>query len=107
MKDTSFGKLDILLTENESPKIEHLIFEKEGRVHKHPEFESFFVLSGSGIVVKGKEHIRVSPGDLVSIPPKTNHWMIPDDGEKLTGFLWYHDSEINMKNYCSDRSAKE
>ncbi len=99
MKETSFGKMKVILEDNGNPKIEHLVFEKEGRPHRHTEYESFFVISGEGVVVNGKNKISVKPGDLTTIPPKTNHWMIPGGSEPLVGFIWYHEAEINRKNH--------
>lgn len=95
MKDTSFGKMAVILEDGGKPRIEHLVFEREGRPHKHLMFETFYVLSGSGTVVIGNERISVEQGDLVSIPPKTNHWMVPDG--TMTGFLWYHDEKARLK----------
>lgn len=93
MRETSFGHMDIILRRDKKISAEYLIFEKEGRSHKHPYFESFFVFEGCGQVVVGEKHIDVKPGSLVTIPPNTHHWMIPEN-DKMTGLLWYHDQEI-------------
>lgn len=93
MRETSFGFMDIILKRDKKISAEYLVFEKEGRSHKHPYFESFFVFEGFGQVVVGEESFNVEPGSLVTIPPNTQHWMIPKNG-KMTGLLWYHDQEI-------------
>ena len=94
MMDVSFGKLGILLKKHGRPLIEHLIFEKEGRPHIHREFETFFVIAGCGKVRQEDRIQEVRPGSLVTIAPNTKHWMIPDTGETLEGFLWYHEKPL-------------
>ena len=97
MRETSFGKMQaLLMSEEKAPRIEHLIFEKEGRPHRHNEFETFVVLSGEGLVIHGKNEVPVRPGSLVTIPPKALHWMKPANGQILEGFLWYHESELSQ-----------
>ena len=91
---TSFGELKILYKENKKPLIEHLVFNKSGRAHQHPEYESFFVISGKGKIYSGENIYDVEPGDLVSIPPKTKHWMEPEGEEPLIGLLWYHQTKL-------------
>ena len=95
MRETSFGKMQALLETDGAPIIEHLVFEKEGRPHRHNEFETFVVLKGEGLVIHGKNEVPVGPGSVVSIPPKALHWMKPANGQILEGFLWYHDSELS------------
>lgn len=97
MRETSFGKMNVLFKENEKPVIEHLIFEDEGRAHKHREYETFVTLSGTGKVYSGEHIFEVKPGSIVTIPPRTIHWMAPTPGTVLTGFLWYHldDTSLN------------
>lgn len=48
--------------------------------HYHPEndYEFYFVLQGTAIVVVGKEENHVKPGDVVVIPPNKAHFTIPD-----------------------------
>ena len=94
MREVSFGKLDILLRKDKRPHIEYLLFEREGRKHIHKEYESFFVISGSGKVISGDVIYEVAEGSLVTIPPNTDHWMIPAEGQVLEGFLWYHAKEL-------------
>ncbi len=91
MKETSFGKMEHILKLDKKVVAEYLIFEKEGRAHKHLEYESFAVLSGNGQVVCGEEVFDVAPGDIITIPPKTEHRMIPKSGFLMTGLLWYHE----------------
>ena len=97
MRKTSFGFMDIILKRNKKISSEYLIFNQEGRPHKHPYFESFFVFDGIGQIVVGEKTIDVKAGSLVTIPPNTTHWMIPKDGE-MTGLLWYHDQEVQIHN---------
>ncbi|MCH2534753.1 MAG: cupin domain-containing protein, partial [Bdellovibrionales bacterium] len=70
---TSFGSLEHILKLENKPVAEYLVFEKEGRRHKHLDYETFVVLSGSGQVIRGDENINVEAGDIVTIPPKTTH----------------------------------
>ena len=97
MRETSFGFMDIILKRDKKISAEYLIFEKEGRSHKHPYYESFFVFEGNGFVIVGEDKIAVSPGSLVTIPPKTNHWMEPKDGP-MKGLLWYHNEALKNQN---------
>lgn len=90
--------MDILFKTGTKPTIEYLVFEKEGRPHQHPDYESFFVFSGHGQVISGEQTFQVAPGSLVTIPPKTSHWMIPNEGESLVGFLWYHQHQLNCES---------
>ena len=71
---TSFGSIEIL---SENPRIERMIFNKEGKSHKHDTYEFCYVLSGSGRVV-GADKEDVIRGDLCKVPPDTSHWMIPN-----------------------------
>lgn len=89
-KQTSFGSIEPLLKIDDRLIAEYLVFEKPGREHQHIEYESFTVLSGEGQVVSGKEIFNVTSGDIVTIPPKTAHRMIPKEGQRMTGLLWYH-----------------
>ncbi len=90
--------MEKIFVKNQKPVIEHLIFEKEGRAHQHAEFESFFVLCGSGQVIYGDTTIEVSEGDLVTIPPRTLHRMIPAEYTIMEGFLWYHSVLLNVQH---------
>lgn len=100
MAQTSFGTLDILLRGKQNgrtkPLIEHLVFESEGRAHKHNEFETFVVLSGEGRVFIDETFVSVRPGSCVSIKPGQKHWMEPNEGQKLEGFLWYHAEKLDF-----------
>lgn len=98
VKQTSFGQLQVLLSEGHKPVVEHLIFKQNGRSHQHPEFESFFVLSGEGKIYSGDKTYDVKAGDLVSIPPKTKHWMEPENDQSMTGLLWYHQLPLKLKS---------
>jgi hypothetical protein len=53
---------------------------------------TFIVLDGFGTIVSGDIYHQVKPGDVVTIPPQTDHWMIPNPDHRLTGILWYHTS---------------
>ena len=45
--------------------------------HKHPTHEFYYVTSGYGIMVIGKEKRKIGPGDLVHIPPNKVHSLKP------------------------------
>lgn len=96
MKATSFGEKSVIVERDEKPLVEHLKFKREGRSHKHLEFESFFVLSGKGTVYVGEKEIFVEEGSLVVIPPKTSHWMKPNSDSVLEGLLWYHEAPLSL-----------
>ncbi|MGF1778924.1 cupin domain-containing protein [Vibrio nomapromontoriensis] len=98
MKKTSFGFKDVLFSLNEKPKIEILTFENDGNEHQHKEHESFVVMEGEGTIYSGDNVVSVGPGDVVTIPPQTKHWMEPKNGKELKGFLWYHTEELNVVN---------
>ncbi|WP_394389722.1 cupin domain-containing protein [Shewanella woodyi] len=98
MNKTSFGNKEVLFHLNDKPKIEILSFEKSGKTHKHRACESFVVMEGEGTIYSGEKVIPVSPGDLVTIPPETLHWMEPKSGQVLKGFLWYHTEELSVVN---------
>ena len=100
-RTTSFGTLEILHEINGQPKIEHLVFKTSGRKHRHPYFETFVILKGHGYVFSGANKITVAPGDVVTIPPNTTHWMEPEPPDTLEGFLWCHDEPINLKTSTS------
>ncbi len=93
---TSFGEMEILLKDAGKLKVEHLKFDSEGRPHKHQEFESFFVLKGSGKVYVGENIHLVKAGSLVVIPPSTSHWMKPDENVVMEGLLWYHNEALSL-----------
>ena len=78
--------------------LEHLIFERNGRAHKHKEYESFFVTNGEGRVISGEKTFDVTVGSLVTIPPNTDHWMEVENNQILEGFLWYHELPMNYLN---------
>jgi quercetin dioxygenase-like cupin family protein len=92
LKKTSFGWIHPLPLPNDPTPVEYLVFEKEGRKHQHHTYETFIVLDGFGTIVSGDIYHQVKPGDVVTIPPQTDHWMIPNSDHRLTGVLWYHTS---------------
>ncbi len=87
---TSFGRIEVICQE---PFIERLFFHRSGRPHQHKEYEVFITIKGTGKVIKGELEISVSPGSIVIIPPNTDHWMIPDEGQVLEGFLYYSEKQ--------------
>ena len=93
---TSFGEMEILAREDGKPLVEFLKFERERRSHKHPTFESFFVLKGSGKVYVDEKVFDVVPGSQVVIPPGAAHWMQPDHEKVMEGLLWYHSEPITL-----------
>ena len=89
--------MDIIHRIGTKPSIEVISFEREGRAISIVSL-SLFVFKGTGKVVSGNITYDVSPGSLVEIPPQTDHWMIPDEGTTLEGFLWYHSDRIKLKS---------
>ena len=90
MQETSFGSIKVISKE---PFIEHLIFHNSGRAHQHDVYEIFTTTKGTGKVIKGDEEVTVSSGSIVVIPPNTDHWMEPTEGQILEGYLTYSDVE--------------
>lgn len=74
-RKTSFGVLETL---SQEPLIERITFNKEGSPHRHDQFEYCYVLEGSGRIV-GANKEEVKKGDFCYVPPKTRHWMIPNE----------------------------
>lgn len=99
MNKTSFGTLEILKKQNNHILCEYLVFEKEGRGHKHKNHESFLVTKGEGEIFVEETSFKVSPGSLVTIPPNSSHWMKPTSpGSPLEGLLFYHDNPLKKLN---------
>jgi len=93
MKTTSFGHMQSLLSAQGEVVAEHLIFEREGRFHHHDTYETFVTLKGHGAVCVDESIFEVGPGDRVTIPPGSQHKMIPHSlQEPLEGLLWYHET---------------
>jgi mannose-6-phosphate isomerase-like protein (cupin superfamily) len=48
--------------------------------HYHPKgnTEIYFVLAGHALVVVGNKERKVQPGDVITIPPLTAHYAVPD-----------------------------
>ncbi|MDD0851733.1 cupin domain-containing protein [Halobacteriovorax sp. GB3] len=89
MKDTSFGRMRTLDLNADLYKLEHLIFEREGRFHSHLEDEYVYVLSGQGVIETPKENMELLSGMIQKIPAKTAHRMIPESGKSLECLIWY------------------
>ena len=78
VKKTSFGTMETILEKDGKIISEHLVFEKSGRSHLHDEWEICHVIAGGGIIVNGKNEVKVEKGSICKIPPNTGHWMIPE-----------------------------
>jgi len=78
-RKTSFGTMEPLFEKDGHIVSEVLIFEKEGRGHKHPLWEICYVTEGKGVIVNGDEREQVKKGSVCKIAPNTDHWMIPED----------------------------
>ena len=98
-RSTSFGEMTHLLKLDGKVSAEYLVFKKSGRKHRHPDYESFFVMAGTGKIFSGENVHEVKPGSLVTIPPMTDHWMEPDEGSEMTGLLWYHEDVLTPHEY--------
>lgn len=97
MRETSFGSMGAVIKHGKKPVAEYLVFTKAGKAHKHKEYETFTVLSGTGQVYVGERKFSVSEGSIVTIPPMVPHWMEPEGGGPLEGLLWYHHSPASHK----------
>jgi mannose-6-phosphate isomerase-like protein (cupin superfamily) len=76
---TSFGTLEVLLEKEGNIICEHLFFERSGRSHKHEQTEICQIIGGSGVIIRGEEEIFVKKGDMCTIPPNVDHYMIPNE----------------------------
>lgn len=83
IKATSFGTMETIIEKDGNILAELLTFNKEGRGHSHILWEICYIIEGNGVIVKGEEKINVKEGDVCKIPPKTKHWMIPDNFLKI------------------------
>ena len=79
-----------------SASLEHLSFETEGRAHTHRSHETCYVVSGRGQIVCGDQTHQVVPGSLVTIPPDTQHWMIPTGAVPLEIIILYHPHSLQV-----------
>ena len=98
MRSTSFGCMETLLEQDGQVEVEHLVFGSEGNAHTHDRHETFVVLEGEGVVVVGDREVEVEPGSAVTVPPNTDHWMIPAEGQQLRGLLWYHEEPLRLED---------
>lgn len=58
--------------------------------HSHPAHEVYFFHQGEGIVVVGEEQRYVGAGEVVEIPPDTEHTVRNhSDGDLLWFALWW------------------
>lgn len=64
--------------------------------HSHPSEEWFFVLGGSALFHLGTNDVPVGTGDLVRIPPGTEHWFeVPSVPLRLlSGFVPAGEEEL-------------
>jgi len=71
-----------LLSQNELPPPMQFVLEFVAiapiEPHSHPTDEFFFVLEGTGIHWLDKKMLKVRPGDLIHIPPRLTHTLVPD-----------------------------
>lgn len=89
-----FGERQSLLKQKGKVVLEFLTFNKEGRDHSHQQYESCYVISGTGKIISGKKVHTVKAGSFVTIPPKTLHWMIPAKHNPLQIIILYHDKQL-------------
>jgi mannose-6-phosphate isomerase-like protein (cupin superfamily) len=78
-RETSFGTLEVLLEKDGEVVCEHLCFKRSGRSHQHEKTEVCQIVNGSGIIVIGDEQVVVKKGDMCTIPPNVDHYMIPNE----------------------------
>lgn len=88
--ETSFGELDIFIKH----KVEYLKFKKSGRGHTHKNYESFMVLKGKGKIQIDDKVFELTEGNIITIPPNSNHFMWPET--ELEGLVIYHDNDLKF-----------
>lgn len=91
---TSFGNLKLLLKHNKGIVAELAVFQKEGRSHNHKKREICYVLEGKGIIMEDKKKHILKEGDIISIPPNTGHWMIPNGKPDLKTLIVYSKNKM-------------
>jgi len=91
---TSFGSLEPLTCNGKEVVSEMAIFYREGRSHSHCKWEICTVLCGKGKIISGEQEHIVEKGSIVSIPPRTGHWMIPEGEKQLKILITYSDKEL-------------
>ena len=91
-KITSFGTMETILERDGKIVSELMFFKKEGRGHSHKEWEHCFITEGKGVIVAGDKKIEVKKGAVCSIPPNTNHRMIPKPSLEI--LLVYSNSKL-------------
>jgi quercetin dioxygenase-like cupin family protein len=95
METTFFGKRKQLFRHASKASLEFVSFDTEGRGHSHrAKYETCYVLAGSGRIVAGEMIHEVVAGSLITIPPRTRHWMIPGDDRPLDIVILYHSDPL-------------
>lgn len=57
--------------------------------HSHPTHEIYIILQGEGIMSIEGEEARVTPGDVIDIPPGARHTIRCERGALLWAALWW------------------
>lgn len=86
----SFVGVDfLLLSHGEESMVTKMLYKKGNKVpvHKHPNEQSGYVISGKYILILGDARHEIGPGDSYTIPSNTEHaFEIIEPGEVLDFF---------------------
>lgn len=78
-------------------------------VHRHHEGETFIVVEGAGVMTCGDESSPVDPGDVISIPPFTDHTLAnrSDDERLLFLNVYWEDLRLIFERGGASPAAVE
>ncbi|MFB7140648.1 cupin domain-containing protein [Gottfriedia sp. NPDC056225] len=77
---------DIITLSEATPNLDELL-KNFNREHHHTDDEVRFIVSGHGsFIIEGTEgffHVKLNPGDLISVPPNVRHYFTLADDRKV------------------------
>lgn len=93
-KTRGYVKWDLISLSESTPNLDELL-KKFEQVHTHTEDEVRAITSGSGIfIIKGKDgyfDVRLSPGDVISVPEGNPHFFTLTDERKVVAIRLFID----------------
>jgi mannose-6-phosphate isomerase-like protein (cupin superfamily) len=79
----------------------------EQRQHAHADSEQVYVIvAGSGLMSVAGDEERVGPGDLVFIPPATEHGLL-NDGDETLSYVSAASPAVSMEELYRNELAAE
>ena len=83
------GRLSSLSFEGDGIEIRHYAPKGEDRQTPHDRDEFYFVISGSGGFLRGKERVRFGPGDMLFAGAGEDHRFVDFGDDFATWVLFY------------------